>query len=336
MTITVFRVLFLSTCAALLLSPVAIRIAPRLNLLDIPGSLPHKLHDRAVPLVGGWVIFIAVLLVGGGLAPQSTDLLGPILLASAVIFVFGVLDDRFGFSAPMKLIGQGLATLLLVFMGIQVRLLPADWNWLNITLTVLWLVGMTNAFNFVDSMDGLAVGLAAVSSAFFILITQEAGQPLLATFSAIILGACIGVFFYNLMPARLFLGDAGAQWLGFVLAAIGMVYTPQGSLRSQSWFIPILLLGVPIFDTTLILVSRLRRGRAWYRANTDHTYHRMVHFGMEKDRAVAAMHIMSLLLGSLAFLLFSLPPLWANLGFAGIALGGLGLLLWMDSRARWP
>jgi UDP-GlcNAc:undecaprenyl-phosphate GlcNAc-1-phosphate transferase len=149
------------------------------------------------------------------------------------------------------------------------------------------------------------------------------------------MGACIGVYFFNVSPARLFIGDAGSQWLGFMLAAIGIVYTPVGFLRSQSWFVPILLVGVPIFDTVLIVISRLRRRKPLFRANLDHSYHRLVHFGMDSVRSVLAMHVTALLLNCLAFILLASEPLWANVLFGLVLLGGLALAVWMDRRARW-
>ena len=123
------------------------------------------------------------------------------------------------------------------------------------------MVGVTNAYNFVDSMDGLAVGLAALTSAFFLLITLASQQDQISIFSTIMLGACLGVFYYNAPPARIFLGDSGAQLLGFILGALAIVYNPIGFSRLASWYIPILLMGVPIFDATLVVLSRLRRGK---------------------------------------------------------------------------
>jgi UDP-GlcNAc:undecaprenyl-phosphate GlcNAc-1-phosphate transferase len=335
MTFESFRLIFLSVLAALLLSPLALRLAPRLGLIDIPGSLPHKQHNRSVPMMGGWVLFLTVLLIAPGLFSGGFTELGWVLATSLIVFVFGVIDDRVGLSAPPKLIGQGIAALALITTGIQVQLFAPANDWINLVITFVWLVGITNAFNFVDSMDGLAVGLAVLSAGFFMLVAQDAGQVTLSSFAAVLMGGCIGVYFFNASPARMFLGDAGSQWLGFILAAIGILYTPQGFLRTQSWFVPILLVGVPIFDTGLIVFSRLRRRLPVYRARMDHTYHRMVHFGVDSGHAVLAMHIAELLLSCLAFVLLSFSPLWANLSFAVLLAGGFSLLLWMDSRARW-
>ena len=336
MAIPTFRLIFLSTLIALLLSPLAIGFARRFNLMDVPGSMPHKRHDYPVALVGGWVLLSAVLIVGLPDLLKAGDDLVNVLWLSGIIFAFGVIDDRLRLSPPVKLLGQLVASVGLLRMGISVHLLPPAYEWLNILVTLVWLVGITNAFNFVDSMDGLAIGLAGISAAFFMLVSNDSGQADLSAFCAVLVGACIGVYFLNANPTQMFLGDAGSQWLGFVLAGIGIIFTPQGFMRSQSWFVPIMLVGMPIFDMILVIFSRARRRRPVYLADVDHTYHRMVAFGLQRERAVQAMHIGGLLLGSLAFSLLEMPPLWANIVFILVLVGGAALVLWMDDPRRWP
>lgn len=335
MTIPGFRLIFFSVTLALLLAPIAIRLAPRLGMIDVPGSLPHKQHTRSVPLTGGWVLLLTMFAISAPAVAGAAAEIVPILSSSLIVFLFGVVDDRIGLSAPYKLLGQGAASVVLILSGVQVQLFPPALDWANLLLTVVWLVGITNAFNFVDSMDGLAVGIAALTAGFFMLVSLEAGQAMLSSLCAILLGACIGVYFFNISPARMFIGDAGSQWLGFMLAAVAIVYTPAGFLRSQSWFVPILLMGVPIFDTVLIVFSRIRRRRPLFRANLDHSYHRLVQFGVDKTRSVLAMHLAALLLNCLAFILLAVDPLWANILFVCVLLAGAGLLAWMDARVRW-
>jgi UDP-GlcNAc:undecaprenyl-phosphate GlcNAc-1-phosphate transferase len=176
-------------------------------------------------------------------------------------------------------------------------------------------------------MDGLVVGLAAIASTFFLFVTIDAGQLHLTYLSALLLGSCIGLFYYNTTPARTFLGDSGAQFLGFMLATLAMAYTPPGLPQPSSWFVPILLLGVPIFDTTLVVVSRLRRGDPIYKAGQDHVYHRLTQLGMSPVQAVTAMHVVALLIGCLAFVALQMPPVPANLLFGLALLCGLIALL---------
>ncbi len=335
MTFITFRLIFLTGVISLLMSPLMIKLMKWAGVEDKPGSAPHKQHQDPVPIAGGGVILLSTLLVVLGQAALRESSIWQILWPSLVIFAFGLWDDVKGASARLKLVGQMIATLFLIRLGVQVQLFDANLNWLNWTLTIFWILGITNAFNFVDSMDGLASGLAGLAAAFFMLATFDSGQIYLSLFSAVLVGVCLGAYFFNTTPAHYFLGDSGAQWLGFALASLAIAYNPEGFLRSQSWYLPILLVGVPMFDMTLVVFSRLRRGKPIYRANMDHTYHRLVAFGMSRNRAVLFMHVVALLLGCLAFMALELPPIWANSAFAGVLLAGWVGILWIDNRKRW-
>lgn len=327
-----FSIIFISTTLALVLGFAADRLALRLGLVDDPRRASHKVHLHLTPLVGGIVLLLTltiVLAVSGNLLEQPVL---AIFIPAVIIFLFGLWDDYKILPPSVKILGQLVATLVLVALGVQVQLFQQ--NWLNLGLTVFWVVGITNAYNFVDSMDGLAIGLASLAAAFFMLITIESQQALLTLFSTILLGAGLGVFYHNAPPARIFLGDSGAQLLGFVLAALAIVYNPLGYTRPGSWFIPILLMGVPIFDTSLVVLSRLRRGKPVYQAGRDHTYHRLVKLGMSSHRAVLTMHTAALLLGALAFIALGLGPQIGNAIFALILLAGVGCFLYLDSPVR--
>lgn len=327
MILQFFTPLFGATLLTLLLIPFGIRLARSLKLLDEPNSAPHKTHQTSVPRAGGLVIFASVFLVnllGGNLQDPETL---PILLGSIIIFIFGVWDDSKGLTASWKLTGQFLAAALLIWQGVYIRMLlqPVP----NIAVTLLWIAGITNAFNLVDSMDGLAAGLAAIASAFFLFVTIDAGQLHLTFLSATLLGACIGLFYFNTTPARTFLGDSGAQFLGFMLATLAMAYTPPGLPQPSSWFVPILLLFVPIFDTALVSFTRLQRGIPIYKAGQDHIYHRLVQAGNSPAQAVTVMHVAAILSGCLAFIALQQPPLLANAIFALTMLSGLIALVWL-------
>lgn len=327
-----FSIIFISTTLALVLGVAADRLALRLRLVDDPKRASHKVHLHLTPLVGGIVLLLTLAIV---LALTGNLLEQPVLaifIPAAVVFLFGLWDDYKILPPSVKIFGQLIATLVLVALGVQVQLFQQ--NWLNLGLTVFWVVGITNAYNFVDSMDGLAIGLASLAAAFFMLITIESQQALLTLFSTILLGAGLGVFYHNAPPARIFLGDSGAQLIGFVLASLAIVYNPLGYTRPGSWFIPILLMGVPIFDTSLVVLSRLRRGKPVYQAGRDHTYHRLVKLGMSSHRAVLTMHTAALLLGALAFIALGLGPQIGNAIFALILLAGVGCFLYLDSPAR--
>lgn len=334
MILPLFAPLFWSAVGMLLLVPAAIRIAKYFNLVDVPHSAPHKTHSRPVPRAGGIALAFIVALVNVVGGTVISPPVRAILTAAVVILVFGLIDDAVGLSAPWKFLGQIIASGLLVWQGVHIQILRQPL--FDLPLTFLWVIGITNAFNFVDSMDGLAVGLAGIASAFFLLVTLDAAQGPLAFLSAVMLGACIGMGYYNLLPARSFLGDSGAQLLGFLLAGIGIAYTPPGLPQPSSWFVPILLLSVPIFDMVLVVLSRLRRGVSLVQGSQDHTYHRLVNSGMQPPHAVASMHVAEILAGCLAFMALRLEPLWANAIFAVALLGGLILLLWMRKWAPDP
>jgi UDP-GlcNAc:undecaprenyl-phosphate GlcNAc-1-phosphate transferase len=331
MILHLFPLIFWAILITLAITPIAIKGAIHFRLIDQPNSSPHKIHQYPIPKAGGLAMAFGIVslnLLSGNL---QSGAIRAILLASIVIFIFGLWDDTHRLSPQWKLIGQILGTIILISQGVQIRML-GSMTILNLAFTLLWTIGITNAFNFVDSMDGLAVGLAAIASAFFMLVTVDAGQPSLSLLSAVILGSSIGMLYFNALPARTFLGDSGAQFLGFILAALGIAYTPPGLPQPSSWFVPILLLSIPIFDTSLVVISRLRRRKAVYQAGLDHTYHRLVELGWPPSRAVLTMHLSAIVSGCLAFLALPLPPLWANAIFAAALLAGLLILLRLEKK----
>jgi UDP-GlcNAc:undecaprenyl-phosphate/decaprenyl-phosphate GlcNAc-1-phosphate transferase len=332
MSFLTLNVTFIAAVVALLVSPLFFWITRRFDLVDMPGSQPHKIHRSPTPIAGGLVVLCTVVVVGL-IFSRLDDLETRFFwLPALVIFVFGLWDDLKRISPYWKLAGQIFAAVLLILSGVQVLLFSQ--NWLNIAVTILWIVGITNAFNFVDSMDGLVVGVGGVAAGFFMLVTMDAGQEALAVFSAILLGTCIGTFYFNAQPARYFMGDSGSQFLGFMLGALGIAYNPVGFEPTASWYVPILLMGVPIFDTVLVVYSRARRGRPVYRGAQDHTYHRLVRLGMSPNRAVLTMHVTALLLGNIAFVALGLQPIWANMVFFTVLMLGVGCVLFLDNPRR--
>jgi UDP-GlcNAc:undecaprenyl-phosphate/decaprenyl-phosphate GlcNAc-1-phosphate transferase len=339
----IFQALLLSLLAVLAFAWPGMALARRFHLMDVPGSAPHKQHIRPTPLAGGITLAITFLLVGAWLGILKEPSIRAAVLAVIPVFVFSLWDDHQSLMPPVKLAAQIFSTGILISEGIYVKIFespqfllytsPTLALLLDLSITILWVVGITNAFNFVDSMDGLLVGLAGMASAFFMLLTLDAGQPLLAQHSAMLVGICVGLYLYNSPPALLFLGDSGAQTLGFILAVLAIGYRPEVAYQASSWFVPILLLGVPIFDAVLVVVSRLRRRLPVYSANLDHTYHRLVVLVSSPNRAVLVMHIAAFILGCLAFLSLNQPPLQANLIFAAACLLGVAGLVFLECVA---
>ncbi|MFQ5923836.1 MAG: MraY family glycosyltransferase, partial [Anaerolineales bacterium] len=309
-------------------------LARRAGIVDVPGSASHKLHAATTPLVGGPVLLIAVAMSYLALgSPPEQPIIG-VMLGGLFVVVWGTIDDRWGLSPVLKLLAQLVTAVILIAFGVQV--LVTRIPWFDLALSIVWVVGLMNAFNFVDSMDGLAVGLAIIAAGFFMLVTLDAQQPTFAMLSAVLLGALLGMYYFNAMPAKVFLGDSGSQLLGFVLAAVGIAYSPAGAQLPQAltWFTPILVLGVPIFDTTLVVFSRIRRRLPVYEAHQDHTYHRLISIGIAPPRSVLSMQFGAILLSLVAFLALSFSVLVANIVFGSIVLLGALSIWYLDVIAK--
>jgi len=321
---------------------IAVPLCKPMGLIDHPGAAPHKQHARPTPLAGGLVIGISLLV----LIPIYPGLLSGKMLwaviASVIILIFGVWDDIRGLSASIKFTGQFMAVAIAVFGGIRIDILSEAnlpggqllTETLNIGLTFFWLVGITNAFNLIDSMDGIVAGLSTLASAFFIFVTLVSGQPGLTIWAATLTGISLALYFWNMPPARYFLGDSGAQTLGFLLAVLALLYNPTTMVQASSWFVPILIVGMPIFDTSLVVFSRLRRHLPPFEGNRDHTYHRLVKCGLNSSRAVSLLHIIALGLDSLALFAMSQKPILANVIFGICLVAGASLVYILDFSER--
>lgn len=343
-TTFMYSALFLGILLTLGSGQLAILAANRFGLLDRPGVEPHKQHRTATPLAGGIALMISLPVLMTILRLWSQPKIVWSLLGALIIFVFGLFDDAKALRAFPKLIGQLLAASLLIYAGVYIRIFEnpnfffggheLPFKLLDYALTMFWVVGITNAYNLADSMDSEVAGLAGLAFAFFALGSYNSGQLSLSTLCAAVFGICISLNFYNSTPARLFLGDSGAQTLGFILAATAILYNPLDKVPTSSWFLPILLVAIPIFDTSLVFFSRLRRRQPFYKGHMDHSYHRLVALGFSSTRAVHMLHLAALLLDCLAFLAISLQPLWANGIFGLCLLLGLIAFFWLDRKPK--
>lgn len=253
-------------------TPLVRYAALQLGILDQPSA--RKIHRAPVPLMGGaaiYVAFIAALALWGERS-YVNEVVG-IFVGATLVSLVGALDDSRGVGSYVKLLFQVVAACILVYSGVQVRLFD---GFLDIVLTLFWVVGVTNAFNLLDNMDGLSSGVATISAAFFTLLAAMSDQYLVGTLAAALCGACIGFLVYNWNPARVFMGDTGSLFLGFLLAAVGIKLRFPANTASITWMIPILVLALPVFDTALVCISRLRRGKnPLTTAGKDHVSHRL-------------------------------------------------------------
>ena len=281
-------------------TPVARRIAPRLGLVDHPG--PRKVHAQPMPLLGGAAIVIASLLTLWLLHTRfEYQQLISILLGAALVALIGFYDDRWGLRPVLKLIGQIVAAIILIISGVKVTALPQEW--MNIAVTVIWVVGLTNSLNLLDNMDGLSSGVAAVCAAFFVVMAALSGQIYVGALAAALLGAALGFLVYNFNPASIFMGDTGSLFLGFMLAAIDIKLRFPANVPFVTWMVPIIVMGIPIFDTTLVFISRLRRGKnPLTTPGKDHLSHRLVARGFTTREAVLTHYLVSGAYGMVAIL----------------------------------
>ena len=315
-------------------TPAARRLAARAGFIDHPDA--RRVHKRPVPRLGGAAIYLAVIVAALILGRQyNFAQFGSILVGATGISFMGLIDDRWGLRPLVKLVGQILAGLLLYASGIYVGTFHHPV--LNLITTVLWIGYITNAINLLDNMDGLAGGVSAIAAAFFALMCSFSGQYLVGALSVAVLAACLGFLFYNLNPASIFMGDSGALFLGFVLAAIGIKLRFPDNVTFVTWMVPVLVMGLPIFDTTLVIISRLRRRlNPTTTPGTDHTSHRLVAAGLTHREAVLTLYVVSFILGLLAtFVTQATIPEGYTVGGL-VTLAGLYGLWRLEHPPFWP
>jgi UDP-GlcNAc:undecaprenyl-phosphate GlcNAc-1-phosphate transferase len=311
------------------MTPFARWLAPRVGVMDQPAA--RKIHLRPVPRMGGVAIYLAVIVAAMILGEQRNfDQFGSILVGATGVSFMGLVDDRWGLRPIVKLIGQALAALLLYASGVYVGTFHNPV--LDLVITVLWVGYITNAVNFLDNMDGLAGGVSAIAAVYFALMCSFSGQYLVGALSIAVLGACLGFLFYNLNPASIFMGDSGALFLGFMLAAIGIKLDFPDNVTFVTWMVPALVMGLPVFDTTLVIISRLRRRlNPATTPGRDHISHRLVAAGMTKREAVLTLYVVSFVLGLLAVFVTEASVLEGYIVGGLVVLAGL-YALWRVER----
>jgi UDP-GlcNAc:undecaprenyl-phosphate GlcNAc-1-phosphate transferase len=298
-------------------------LALRYGMVDQPG--PRKVHLKPIPLLGGIAIYLgfvlAILLTLPGSAQQQ--IVG-VLAGATLLAIVGFLDDGGLLHHQVKLfIGMPVAALFLLASGIRAQLfsqfVPGMTGViLDGCLTVLWVVGITASFSILDHMDGLCAGIAAVAAGFFTLSASLNGQIMVRTLGAVTLGAALGFLRWNFNPAKIFMGDGGAMFLGFLMATLGLKIRPEDVAFPANWLVPVLILGVPIFDTTLVSISRARRGLLPFTSpGKDHTAHRLTTLGLGHRGAVLVLYCLAIIFGAIAVLIPRLS-MAATYGLVGI------------------
>ena len=311
------------------LTPLVRKIALRIEILDAPTE-SHKTHKEAIPYLGGVAIIVGTCLttylaiVVSGQA-SALSLVSAVLIPAALMGVIGLVDDIKKLSPWPRFIAQNLFGLVIAIILIATSTLgsPTGNVLIDVAITTLWIVGITNSINFFDNVDGGASGTVAISSLFLFFLSLQGGQYAIAALSLVLTGATTGFLLWNRPPARIYMGDAGALFLGILIATLTLRFDPNPITLSASFALPILLLAVPILDTSVAVISRLRRRISPFQGGQDHLSHRLMRAGLSKRQAVLSLWLIS------AFYCFIAVAI-SNAPFdLEIVLTGISGLIWL-------
>jgi UDP-GlcNAc:undecaprenyl-phosphate GlcNAc-1-phosphate transferase len=322
--------------ASLLLTVPVRALAIRVGMVDLPG--PRKVHLKPIPLLGGLAIYggvmIAILVAFDGAArAQSIGIVTGATLVAAV----GFLDDGGWLHHQIKLFAaMPLAAVILLATGIRAQVFSvilggATGYWMDAVLTIVWVVAITASFSILDHMDGLCAGVAAMASVFFAMLAYLNGQTLVTTLAAAVLGAAAGFLRYNFKPAKIFMGDGGAMLLGFLMATLALKLRMEHATNLAGWLAPVLILGATIFDTTLVTISRSRRGLLPFATpGKDHSAHRLDNLGLGQRGAVLTMYLVGAVSGGAAILVSYLSSVGAAMLGAVVVVVMLLAVAWLE------
>ncbi|BAH08316.1 MraY family glycosyltransferase [Clostridium kluyveri] len=298
-----------STVLSVIFTPIVKKIALKLQIIDVPEG-DRRIHNKPMPLLGGLSIYfsfiITLVLKRGNLTRAEMGL----VLGATIIVIGGFLDDKFDIKPRYKLIFQVAASIILIIYGVKIVLITNPFSSLyqftnvgvmSIPLTIIWVVGITNALNLIDGLDGLASGIGLISSLTILIIALLNNRYEAAVLAIILCGSILGFLPYNFNPASIFMGDTGAQLLGFLLASISI----EGAIKSAAAFsiaVPILALGIPIYDTLFAVIRRKINGKPIMQADRGHLHHRLLDMGFSQKQAVGTMYAISAVLGSFSII----------------------------------
>ena len=314
-TLTGYVVLALLTAlvVSFLLTPAVKSFAYKVGAVDVPKDA-RRMHKVPIPRLGGLAIFmgfmVSILLFANVMEDRQ---MRGILLGAVVIVILGVVDDITPLPAKLKFVVQILAAILPVSHGVVIRVISNPnlfspnpyWqmgNVVSVVITVLWIVGITNSVNLIDGLDGLANGVSAISATTMLVLALLVSQAQVAIVMAALVGACIGFMPYNMNPAKMFMGDTGATFLGYILATMSI----QGLFKFYaviSFAVPFLILGLPIFDTAFAMIRRMAHGQSPMHPDRGHIHHRLIDMGLSQKQAVASLYVISAILGLSAVVL---------------------------------
>ena len=321
--------LVVALLVALITTPVVKNLAVRMGAVDVPRD-GRRMHDHPIPRMGGLAIFFGFLLSVVVFMDLDGQMRG-MLLGAAIIVVLGIFDDIYSLRAMFKFVVQIIAALVAALSGNVIEIVSNpnvfssdlywDLGWLAVPVTVVWIVAITNAVNLIDGLDGLACGVSAISSMTLLVISLAISDGPVAVLMAALTGACLGFLPYNMNPAKIFMGDTGSTFLGFILAVVSI----QGLFKLYtiiSFAVPFLMLGLPIFDTCFAFIRRIAHGQSPMHADRSHVHHRLIDMGLNQKQAVAVLYIISAILGLSAVVLTTSGPVKAMLLLMALCFAG--------------
>ena len=311
-------IMIVGFAAALCLTPLTRQIAMRLGVTAEPN--PRNIHAGHMPLMGGAAIYVAFVISVLLFSPPAYLVeLGAIVAGATMLAWIGYIDDRRHLSPRARLLVMLVAALVVVLVGIRIQLFSNPL--VDIPLSLFWIVALINAINWIDNMDGLAAGIAAIASAFFLFIAVTEGQVLVSMLAAAIFGSAIGFLIYNFNPSSTFMGDMGAYTLGFVLAIVAIKLRFATQSWHVTWMAPIFVLALPITDINLAIVTRLSEGRELMLGGKDHISHRLLSLGFTQRQTLLLLYLYSAVFGFIALAIIRVTREQA------LAIGGIALAL---------
>lgn len=299
-----FIAFFIALIATLLLTFPVKRLAIILRVVDLPNY--RKIHKKVTPRLGGLAIFLGALLGALYLQPHHEHL-REILLGAIVIIITGALDDRYGIRPVVKLAGQLIAASFLVSSGLIIEKITLpflgmiDLGFVSVLVTVLWVVGITNAINLIDGLDGLATGVTTIALLSICVMAIIEAELIVAYLCVVLIGANIGFLYHNFYPAKIYMGDTGSNFLGYMIAAISMLGLFK-NVALFSFIIPIIILAVPIFDTLFAIVRRAYNKTGIMKPDSKHIHYQLIRAGYSHRQAVLIVYVFSALFGIMAIL----------------------------------
>lgn len=318
----VYITLILCFIASVLITPLVKKFAIAIGATDKPNA--RKVHQKIMPRLGGLAIFISFLIGFFILRPvDNTYSTLPIIIGSFIIIITGVLDDRFELSAKVKLIGQIAAAGVVVLGGIQIDFINVpfvgtiDFGIFSIPLTILWIVGITNAINLIDGLDGLAAGVSSIALITISGMAILMGDPFVTSLGLILLGSTLGFLVYNFHPAKIFMGDTGALFLGYMISVLALLGFKN--ITMFSLIIPVIILGVPISDTFFAIIRRFVNKQPLSAPDKSHLHHCLLRAGFSHRQTVLIIYGIAAMFG-LAAVIFSQATLWGAVFVIGVLL----------------